>query len=215
MGTKTSEIFKKLSALDMSKHIKTLQKQRYVSWSDAWHEVKTLYPMSYYSVAENAEGDPFFVSSMGIFVRVRLTIVADDGSLVQDLNHPVLNGANKTLKEVAYSYKVKEYVQGRPTGKMVEKFIEPATAFDINSAIMRCLTKALALQGEALYVYRDEAMPDLPLVDSTQLQEILDAVKASKMTLKQVTDSWQLDKIASLHSTNFDQMIDWLSGQPK
>ena len=213
--TKASEVFKTLSEVNMSKHIKVLQKQRYVSWSDAWFEIKKLYPMSYYTVAENDAGNPFFVSPMGIFTKVTVTIATDDGYAVQSINHPVLNGANKTLKESAYSYKVKEYVGNKYTGKMVEKFIEPATAFDINSTIMRGLAKALALHGLALYIYRDEMSPEQPVLDSTELQETLDAIKASGMTLKEVTDAWQLDKIANLHSVNFSQMIEWLEGQKK
>ena len=97
--TKTSEIFNTLSKVDMGKYIKVLQKQKYVSWNDAWYEVKKLYPMSYYTVATNNEGSPFFVSPMGIFTRVTVTVVADDGSAIQELNHPVLNGANKTLPD--------------------------------------------------------------------------------------------------------------------
>ena len=211
--TKTSEIFNTLSKVDMGKYIKVLQKQKYVSWNDAWYEVKKLYPMSYYTVATNNEGSPFFVSPMGIFTRVTVTVVADDGSAIQELNHPVLNGANKTLKEEGYSYGVKEYVQGRATGKMIEKHIAPATSFDINSAMMRGLTKCLALHGLALYVYRDEAMPDVSLVDSHQLQTMLDLIKVKGLTLRFVTDSWQIDKIANLQEANFETMITWIESQ--
>ena len=155
---------------------------------------------------------------MGIFVKVTVNIQTDEDGVIfvssQTHFYPVMNGANKALKEERYSYKVKEYVNSKPTGKLIEKWIEPATAFDINTAIMRGLTKCLALMGMALYVYRDENAPDPSKLDSTELQEVMEAIKAKSLTLKFVTDSWQIEKIAHLHSANFSQMIDWINGQP-
>lgn len=202
-------VFETLSGVDVSKYIKVLQRNKYIAWSDAWNEVKKLYPQAYYVTHEDETGNPFFVSSMGIFVKVSVHI----GEESQTHFYPVMNGANKALKEVAYSYKVKEYVNNKPTGKMVERHVEPATAFDINTAIMRDLTKCLALMGMALYVYRDEDMPEPPKLDSTELQEVMDAIKLKGLTLKFVTGSWQIEKIAHLHSANFSQMIEWIASQ--
>jgi len=201
-------VFETLNGLDLGKHIKILQRQKYISWSDAWYEVKKIYPATEYKVSEDASGNPFFVSSLGIFVKVSVSIEG----LTHTINHPVMNGANKAMKAESYSYKVKEYVQGKPTGKMVDKFVEPATSFDVNSTIMRGLAKGLALHGLALYVFRDEAMPDMPTVDSHQLQMIVDKIKEKGMTLSQVTKSWQIEKIAQLQESNFENMMMWLEG---
>jgi hypothetical protein len=73
-----------------------------------------------------------------------------------------MDGANKAQKNVPWSYKVNEYVQGRRTGKMIDKFVEPATMFDINTTIMRCLVKNIALFGLGHYIYAGE---DLPIQD--------------------------------------------------
>jgi len=62
-----------------------------------------------------------------------------------------MDGANKAQKSVEYKYNTK--FNG-------EKTVEAATMFDINTAIMRCLTKNLALFGLGLYIYAGEDLPE-------------------------------------------------------
>ena len=64
---------------------------------------------------------------------------------------PVMNGANKSMKLEAYQYKTYSGI----------KTCEPATMFDINKTIMRCLTKNLAMFGLGLYIYAGEDLPNL------------------------------------------------------
>ena len=199
-------VFTTLSTVDMSKHISTVQKQKYISWSDQWSELLKHYPESSYEVHENEVGDPFTVSTMGIMVKLSVTI---DG-ITRTINYPVLNSANKALKIDSYSYKIKEYVSGKWTGKMIEKWVEPATTFDINTAIMRALTKCIALFGLSLYIYRDEAMPEAQLIDSTQLQEIADKSKQCGFTISEVAKAWGIKTISEFHDSNFDGVIKWL-----
>ena len=73
---------------------------------------------------------------------------------------PVMDGANKAMKDKPYTYEVKEYKNGRWTGEYVEKKVEVATMFDINTAIMRCLTKNIAMFGLGLYIYAGEDLPE-------------------------------------------------------
>lgn len=48
-------------------------------------------------------------------------------------------------------------------------------AFAVNTAIMRCLTKALSLHGLGLYIYAGE---DLPEADTSLIDKIADAIRA-------------------------------------
>jgi len=66
------------------------------------------------------------------------------------MNLPVLDGANKAQKNVDYTYKT----------KFSEKIVNAATMFDINTAIMRCLTKNLAMFGLGHYIYAGEDFPE-------------------------------------------------------
>lgn len=104
----------------------------YVSWADAWAEVKKLYPEANYKVYENNDWLPFFDSQYWIFVKVWVTI-----NNIEHINIlPVLDFKNKSMKE-------------------------NATSFDINKSIQRCFAKAIAMHWIGLYVYRWEDLPDL------------------------------------------------------
>ena len=55
------------------------------------------------------------------------------------------------------------------------KAIHDPNAFDVNTAIMRCMTKALSLHGLGLYIYAGE---DLPEADTSLIDKIADAIRA-------------------------------------
>ena len=118
----------------------------YVSWADAWADLKKRYPFAEYTIYENAEGFPFWASKYGIDVKV--------GVKIEGLEHivrlPVMDGNNNAMKEEAYEYETNY-------GK---KSVAAADTFDINKAIQRCFAKACAMHGLGLYVYRGEDLPD-------------------------------------------------------
>ena len=59
----------------------------------------------------------------------------------------------KFENNLPYTYKVKEYKDGKWTGGYIEKSVEPATMFDINKTIMRCLVKKIVMFGIGIYIY--------------------------------------------------------------
>ena len=63
---------------------------------------------------------------------------------------PVMDGANKAMKDKPYTYK----------SRYGEKTVEAATMFNINTSIMRCMTKNIALFGLGLYIYAGEDLPE-------------------------------------------------------
>ena len=78
---------------------------------------------------------------------------------------PVLDGANKAMKAVPYTYTTPKWdyhPQPRRREKigMEERTVEAASMFDVNKAIMRCLVKNLAMFGLGLYVYAGEDLPE-------------------------------------------------------
>ena len=203
-------IFSTLNAKDMRPHLKSLQGATYIPWADQWGELLKTYPDSTFEVHENDIGDPFTVSIMGIMVKVSVTVEG----LTRTINYPVLNSANKAMKTEAYTYQVMEYKQGKPTGRMLDKHVNSATTFDVNTSIMRALTKCIALHGQGLYIYRDELNPEVAVIDSKQLQEVVDKIKEKGVKLKFVTDSWNMQGgIATLQADNFEKMIEWLESQ--
>ncbi len=189
-------IYHTLSSVEMGQHKKTVQNQTYIPWGKQWGELLKHYPEATYEVHENEVGDPFTVSTMGVMVKVSVTIE----NITRTINYPVLDSGNKAMKIEAYSY----------TTKKGDKHVEACSTFNINTSIMRALTKCIALHGLSLYIYQDEIQPELETIDSKQIQTILDTIKTKNLKLSEVTKSWNLGKIGELHDVNYDKFIEWL-----
>jgi hypothetical protein len=54
------------------------------------------------------------------------------------------------------------------------KAVPNPDAFQVNTAIMRCMTKGLSLHGLGLYIYAGE---DLPEMDTSMIDNIVDAIR--------------------------------------
>ena len=130
----------------------------YLSWCYAWSEVKKLYPNARYEILKFGENKlPYvFDEKTGYMVFTRVEI--------EDIEHemwlPVMDSANKAMKDRLYTYKVKKYNSNTRQYEFVDKEVQPATMFDINKTIMRCLTKNLAMFGLGLYIYAGEDLPE-------------------------------------------------------
>ena len=203
-----SNDFSKMLEINVNGHIKDNQGQKYLPWVYAWKTFKTAYPDANYRVIKAEFDIPYVITPLGIMVNTEVTA---NGETIP-MHLPVMNGAMKAMKTEPYSYKVKEYKNGRPTGQMIDKYVEAATMVNINKAIMRCLTKNIGLFGIGLYIYEGQDGPDIETVDSKQLQAIMDKIKEKGLILTEVTKDWQIDKIADLYAVNFDNRMQWLEG---
>ena len=149
-------MFDTLYSLDLSDKLEKRDNDKlsYLSWSNAWAEFKRAYPNAEYRIIKNPETNlPYFNDpETGIMVYTEVTA---DGQ-TYEMWLPVMNGANKAMKETAYTY----HVYDNYRKQYVEKTVNAATMFDINKTIMRCLVKNLAMFGLGLYVYAGEDLPD-------------------------------------------------------
>jgi hypothetical protein len=166
--TQTKSVFETLSAINCNDHTEQKNGLTYLSWAWAWGIVKSYYPSANYEVV-NYDGKPFLSDMfLGYLVTTKVTI---DGETIP-MSLPVMNGANKSQKHVEYTYKT----------KYDEKTVEAATMFDINTAIMRCLTKNLAMFGLGHYIYAGEDLPKS--VETRSISEVMKDFK-TKASLKQ------------------------------
>lgn len=141
------DIYKDLASIDCSSFTEKKKDLNYLSWSHAWHNVASRYSASYEVV--RFDWKPyFFDESLGYYVETRVTI--DWHTRTMQLF--VMDWANNAMSNKSYTY----------TTKYWDKTVEKATMFEINTAIMRCLTKNLALFGLGINIYAGE---DLPLLD--------------------------------------------------
>lgn len=144
-------VFETLSAINVNDKIEKKNGLTYLSWAWAWGIVKGLYPTASYKVMkfvrpDGTESPYFFDPDLGYLVMTEVTIEGD----TIPMQLPVLDGANKAMKNAPYSYKT----------KYGEKYVAKASMFDINTSIMRCLTKNIAMHGLGFYIYAGEDIPE-------------------------------------------------------
>ena len=113
---------------------KTEQKNglTYLSWAWAWGEVKKLFPDATYTIYENSNGWNYHTDGRTAWVKTGVT--------VNGIEHiemlPVMDFKNRSIP------------------------LEQITSFDVNKAIQRSLTKAVARHGLGLYIYAGEDLPE-------------------------------------------------------
>lgn len=164
--------FQKIYEIDVNHKAKEKSGLKYLSWAWAWAEFKKVKPDATYSV-DLYDGKPYLSDEvLGYMVSTAVTV---DG-LTIPMHLPVLDGANKAQKATDYTYKT----------KYAEKECKAASMFDINTAIMRCLTKNLAMFGLGLYIYAGEDIPsidDSEEVDAANVKSWVDAINSGQTTI--------------------------------
>lgn len=140
------EHFNKLNNINVNEHTEKKNNLTYLSWAWAWAELKKVYPDATYKVKQ-FDGKPYlFDERLGYMVSTEMTV---DG-ITHEMWLPVMDGANKAMKDKPYVVQT----------KFKETTIQPATMFDINTALMRCLTKNISMFGLGLYIYAGEDLPE-------------------------------------------------------
>lgn len=141
------KIVKDLLELNVNEYTETKNKLKYLSW--AWACTKALEhdPEFCYAIQMFDNKPYIYDENLGYMVFTTVTL----GGMTKSMQLPVLDGAN-------YPKKATEYTHITSTGKTFK--IEAADMFDINTAIMRCLAKNLALFGLGMYIYRGEDLPE-------------------------------------------------------
>jgi hypothetical protein len=202
----TNNIFEKLNTLNVNDHVSVKNNGKtdlkYLSWAWAWESIKKLYPEANYTIERFEDNKPYlYDENLGFMVFTSVTI----GELTHEMWLPVMNGANKAMKAKPYTYKT----------KYGDKSVEPATMMDINTTIMRCLTKNLAMFGLGLYIYAGE---DLPAEDYTERINSAYAVLEkmdSKLTKSKVDEELQKRSDVELKKMGSEQFFELISAYYK
>ena len=194
-------IFEKLSKINVNDKTENKNGLTYLSWAWAWQEFKKVYPEATYTIKRNEQGLPYiYDENLGYMVFTEVKV----GDLVHEMWLPVMDSANKSMKDKSYTYQVKEYKFGKATGNMVEKTVEPATMFDINKTIMRCLTKNLAMFGLGIYIYAGEDLPEEDLEEKTiskvQVDALYELIKNRNVEKDEV--------LATLKEKGYEKLVD-------
>ena len=186
----SNEVFNTLNNLNVNDRTEKKQGLTYLSWAWAWQELKKKYPEATYNIHKFGESQkPYLLDEdLGYMVFTDVTIEG----ITHEMWLPVLNGANKAMKNKPYTY---------DTNSKKGIVVEQATMFNINTSIMRCLVKNLAMHGLGIYIYAGEDIPSEEkdeltrpklatveqieaindLMDSKRINAMLEVYKVSKV----------------------------------
>ena len=141
MPEENKNYFTELNAINVTDKTEKKGQLTYLSWAWAWGELKKVHPDATYKVYENDRGWNYHTDNSTCWVKVGVTVNG-----IEHIEYlPVMNYNNKAIS------------------------LETVDSMDVNKAIQRALTKAIARHGLGLYIYAGEDLPD---AEKAQAQEL-------------------------------------------
>ena len=127
-----SNYFEALNIVDVNGRVEKKNGLSYLSWAWAWGELKRRHPDATYTIYENEAGWNYHTDGRTAWVKTGVTVNG-----IEHIEYlPVMDFRNKSIP------------------------VEAITSFDVNKAIQRSLTKAVARHGLGLYIYAGEDLPE-------------------------------------------------------
>ena len=120
-----------LLKINVNGHTERKGNLTYLSWAWAWAEVLKIDPSARWTAHEWADRPAMFLPDGSAMVKVSVEIKGDIKTCVL----PVMDNRNRAIQN--------------------------PDAFAVNTAIMRCLAKAIAMHGLGLYIYAGEDLPEV------------------------------------------------------
>lgn len=165
--------FDVLSKINVNDRTEKKNGLTYLSWAWAWGELLKAYPDSTYTIYENKDG--LFYHTDGKTCWVKTGVTVEGKEYVEYL--PVMDYKNKSIP------------------------VENVTSFDVNKAIQRSLTKAVARHGLGLYIYAGEDLPEgeepEPVKDKVEkTPEESDKEMARRATIMVLESEYHIDNKA-------------------
>lgn len=145
----TTEKVLGLLTLNVNDHTEKKANLTYLSWAWAWAEALKADPDAHYQVQMwGKPGEEKCYMDINGTCMVWVTVTMFSKPMTCQL--PVMDHRNKAIPN--------------------------PDAFQVNTAIMRCMTKALSLHGLGLYIYAGE---DLPEMDNSLIDNIAHAIRTA------------------------------------
>jgi len=128
-------VYQTLSNINVNEHVEKKNNFSYLSWAWAWGTLLKHFPESTYEIYECHEEDHtlnYFTDGRTAWVKTG--VIVEGTELIEFL--PVMNFRNQSIA------------------------LDQITSMDVNKAIQRSLTKAVARHGLGLYLYAGEDLPE-------------------------------------------------------
>lgn len=150
-------VFETLNGVNVNEHTEKKNGLTYLSWAWAWGELLKRFPDSTYTIYENRDGWNYHTDGKTCWVKTGVTVEG------------------------------KEYIEMLPVMDFKNRSIsaDAVTSFDVNKAIQRSLTKAVARHGLGLYIYAGEDLPE-----GEAQEEASDALKPGEKMNLPPAGSW-------------------------
>ena len=168
MADKVKNYFEELNSIDVSDKTEKKNGLTYLSWAWAWSEVKKKHPDATYTVYENADGWNYFSDGRTGWVKTGVTVNG-----IEHIEYlPIMDFKNKSIK------------------------LENITSFDVNKAIQRSLTKAVARHGLGLYIYAGEDLPEDAETKTNKMtfrEKVIAVAKEKGLDIKELARDYGLN----------------------
>lgn len=163
--------FVELNNINVSDKIEKKNDLSYLSWAWAWGELKKLHPTATYTIYENADGLFYHTDGKTAWVKTGVTVEG-----IEHIEYlPVMDFRNKSIP------------------------VENITSTDVNKAIQRSLTKAVARHGLGLYIYAGEDLPEEEKEAKAKETEKITAKELLTLKNKMESDNVSEDRIKNLY----------------
>ena len=150
------DVFGTLAAVNVGGKTEKKGNLTYLSWAHAWAEASKIYEVKR-TVYETESGINYHTDGRTCWVKV--------GVEIQGIEHidylPIMDFKNKSIP------------------------LESVTSTDVNKAIQRSTTKALALHGVGLNVYAGE---DLPIIQPLPSRKEVEGWKSNGRTVEEIIE---------------------------
>ena len=174
-------VYDVLSQINVSDKIEKKGKLSYLSWSWAWSTLLSNYPLSTYKVYESDVGYNYHNDTKTAWVKVGVTV---DG--IEHIEYlPLMDFKNKSIS------------------------LDSVTSMDVNKAIQRALTKAIARHGLGLYIYAGEDLPEyIPtLITEDQKEELEELLIKTKSDIPLFMKISKVSKLSDIDVLNYEAIL--------
>lgn len=154
--------------INVNEHTEKKNGLTYLSWAWAWAEVLKHDPDATWEAIEYPQPDGTVLPCMYL-------------------------GGQTAMVKTAVTIKGKTRVCMLPVMDHRNKAIPQPDSFQLNTAIMRCMTKAISMHGLGLYIYAGEDLPEAPEIDRTLVMKVQNAIREAVAEDKPVSaqEEWE------------------------
>ena len=127
-------VYETLASVDVKSKVVKKGNMDYLSWSNAWHMLKENYPNAQRNVYEDpATGWNYFSDGRSAWVKVGIEVNG-----IEHIDYlPVMDFRNKSVN------------------------VDSVSSMDVNKTIQRSTTKAIAMHGLGLSLWKGEDIPEM------------------------------------------------------